>query len=91
MFAMLDEYYIRDYIGYFIMDNATANNYMFSSISDNFFKTNKVNYNTQQHWLRYNDHIINLSMQDNEKDLILAKLQSWHKIGPLEKLHNIAV
>lgn len=102
--AVLDEYHIRNYLGYFIMDNVTVNNYILLLISDQLFEIDKVNYSTQQHQLRYNDHIINLSMQaflfrllpknipkDNEESLTLAKLQRWRKIRPLKKLHNIAI
>lgn len=102
--AVLDEYHIRNNLGYFIMDNVTINNYILSSISDQLFEIDKINYNTQQHQLIYNDYIINLSMQaflfkllpenilkDNEESLTLAKLQRWRKIKPLKKLHNIAI
>ena len=45
------------------MDNAVTNDCMVPAISDQLFETNRVSYNAQQHWLRCNDHIINLFMQ----------------------------
>lgn len=46
MIIVLDEYYIKDRLDYFIMDTTTTNNYMVSSILDQFFETDKVSYNT---------------------------------------------
>lgn len=46
MIIVFDEYYIKDRLDYFIMDTTTTNNYMVSSILDQFFETDKVSYNT---------------------------------------------
>ena len=94
MLAVLDEYHIRDRLGYFVMDNATANDRMVSSISDQLFKTDRVSYNAQQHRLRCNGHIINLSVQaflfgslpedtpeDDEEGPTIAELQRWRKMA----------
>ena len=104
MLTVLDEYHIRDRLGYFVMDNATANDPMVSAISDQLLETDRVNYNAQQHRLRCNGHIINLSVraflfgslpedipENDEEGPTTAELQRWRKMGPLGKLHNIVV
>ena len=63
MFNVLDQYHIKDCLGYFVMDNATANDCMVTSISEQLFETDGLSYDSLQHCLRYNGHIINLSVQ----------------------------
>lgn len=63
MFIVLDQYHIKDCLGYFVMDNVTANDRMVTSISHQFFEKNGLSYNSQQHRLRCNGHIIKLSVQ----------------------------
>ena len=63
MFMVLDQYHIKDRLGYFVMDNATANDRMVTSISHQLFEKDGLSYNSQQHRLRCNGHIINLSVQ----------------------------
>lgn len=63
MFMVLDQYHIKDRLGYFVMDNATANDRMVTSISHQLFEKDGLSYNSQQHRLRCNCHIINLSVQ----------------------------
>ena len=63
MFMVLDQYHIKDRLGYFVMDNATANDRMVTSISHQLFEKDGLSYNSQQYRLRCNDHIINLSVK----------------------------
>ena len=63
IFMVLDQYHIKDRLGYFVMDNATANDRMVTSISHQLFEKDGLSYNSQQYRLRCNGHIINLSVQ----------------------------
>ena len=60
MFIVLDQYHIKDCLGYFVIDNATANDHMVTSISQQLFEKDGLSYNSQQHQLRCKGHIINL-------------------------------
>lgn len=63
IFQVLDSYHIKDRLGYFMMDNATANDRMVTCISDKQFSSDGMEYDSKQHRLRCNGHIINLSVQ----------------------------
>lgn len=63
MFGVLDQYHIKDRLGYFVMDNATANDRMVTAISEQLFETDGLSCDSLQHRLRCNGHIINLSVQ----------------------------
>ncbi len=62
IFMFLDQIHIKDRLGYFVIDNATANDCMVTSISHQLFEKDLLSYNSQQHRLRCNGHIINLSV-----------------------------
>ncbi len=77
MFMILDHYYIKDLVDYFVMNNATSNDRMVTSISHQLFEKDGLSYNSQQHRLRCNGHIINLtvlafSLGPLPKDVILG-------------------
>ncbi len=63
IFTVPNQYHIKEFFSHFVIDNNTTNNYMVTSTLDQFFEKNGLNYNSQQHRLRQNDHIINLSWQ----------------------------
>ena len=63
VFWILDIYHIKDRLGYFVMDNATANDRMLSCISNHLMEKDGILYDAKQHRLRCNGHIINLSVQ----------------------------
>ncbi len=87
MFTVLDQFTIKNRLGYFVIDNDTSNDCMVTSISDQFFESDKLNYDSQQYWLRYNSHIINLSVQAFlfqllPKDIILGGRSGGRKKNP---------
>ncbi len=63
IFMVLDQYHIKDRLGDSVMDNATSNDRMLTSISHQLFDKDGLSYNSQQHRLRCNSHIIILSVQ----------------------------
>ena len=46
MFGVLDKYHIKDYLGYFVMDNAITNDCMVTSILEQFFKIDGLSYDS---------------------------------------------
>lgn len=62
IFQVLDVYHIKDHLWYFMMDNAASNDRMLTCISDKLFAEEGMDYDSKQHRLRYNGHIINLSV-----------------------------
>lgn len=62
IFMVLDQYHTKDHLGYYVMDNATANDCMVTSISHQLFEKDGLSYNSQLYRLRCNGHIINLSV-----------------------------
>lgn len=63
MLEIYDQYYIKDCLGYFVINNANTNYCMITTILEQLSQKNMLSYNSLQHYLRYNGHIINLSMQ----------------------------
>lgn len=63
MFGVLDQCYIKDCLGYFIINNTITNNCMVTSVLEELFQRNKNSYDSLQYCLRCNGHIINLSLQ----------------------------
>lgn len=62
MFEVLYKYYIKDCQGYFVIDNATANDCIVTSILDQLFENDGINYNPHHHRFKCNSHTINLSV-----------------------------
>ncbi len=62
MFTVLNQSNIKDCLAYFVSDSATANDRMLTSISDQLFENYRNSYDSQQHRLRCNDYMINLSI-----------------------------
>lgn len=60
IFIVLDQYHMKDFLSYFIIDNAIINNYRIISILHKLFEKNRLRYNSQQYRLRCNGYIINL-------------------------------
>lgn len=60
---LLDDYEIRNRLGYFMMDNATSNDTLVEIIST-VLKEQGIEYDPERHRLRCNGHIINLAVQD---------------------------
>ena len=105
---VLDDFEIRNRLGYFMMDNAKSNDTLISIVAE-AFRTDGVFYHTEQRRLRCNGHVLNLSAQaflfgkasddleylKEELDPIVVpsevELQTWRKLGPLGKLHNLVV
>ena len=63
MFMVLDQYHIKDSLGYFIMDDTTANDCVVVSILHQLFEKDGLSYNSEQQQLRCNDYIIYLLVQ----------------------------
>ncbi len=63
IFIVLDQYHIKDCFSYFVQAHVTSNNCTVSSISDQLFENERSINDSQQHWLKCNSHIINLSVQ----------------------------
>ena len=59
---MLDDFGIRNKLGYMIMDNAASNNNLIDAIATALHEE-RVFYNARQRRLRCNDHVINLAIQ----------------------------
>lgn len=102
---VLKDFGIIGKLGYFVMDNAHANDALIREVAE-ALKDEGVYYNYRERRLRCNGHIINLSVQAflfgkqvddyDFPDTIFttvtdAQLNSWRKLGPLGKLHNIIV
>ncbi len=102
---VLEDYGIRNKLGYMVMDNAHTNDTLISVIAE-ALREEGVLYDPQQRRLRCNGHVINLAVQAflfgqtvddyeyTETDTVSpsdAKLKQWRKLGPLGKLHNIIV
>ena len=99
---VIDDYQIRNKIGYFVLDNADSNDTCVSAILQNL----NLGHRKAHRRLRCVGHIINLAAQalfwgdkhrDFEADLQHAitlkqdgrELDMWRKKGPFGKLHNI--
>lgn len=105
MFMVLDQYHIKDRLGYFVMGDATTNDRIVTSISHQHFEKDRLSYNFQQHRARCNGHIINLSVQSFlfgplPEDIILGGRGGHEKVPTtaelqkwrkMGKLHNIVV
>ncbi len=102
---ILDEYKIRNKLGYIVIDNAHQNDSLIAVIAD-ALRDQGVLYNTQERRLRCNGHVINLAVQaflfrktvnnyEYAENLAIspsdATLNQWRKLGPLGKLHNIII
>ncbi len=102
---VLEDYEIRNKLGYMVMDNANPNDTLISVIADTL-REEGVFYDATQRRLRCNGHVINLAVQaflfgqtvddyEYPENLIDspsdAQLNQWRKLGPLGKLHNIVV
>jgi len=60
---IIDEYQIRNKIGYFMMDNVTSNDTFLHCLSQELQDTDNIKYDAELHRLRCNGHIINLAVQ----------------------------
>ncbi len=102
---VLDEYEIRNKLGYIVMDNAHQNDSLIAVIAD-ALRDQGVLYDAQERRLRCNGHVINLAVQaflfgktvndyEYAENLAIspsdATLNQWRKLGPLGKLYNIIV
>lgn len=102
---VLDDYGIRNKLGYMVMDNVGSNDYLIAFVADALHQDG-VYYNAVQRRLRCNGHIINLAVQaflfgktvddyEYPENLALspsdAQLNQWRRLGPLGKLHNIVM
>lgn len=102
---VLDNFEMRNKLGYLVMDNAGTNDTLIEHIADALQQVG-VLYDANQRRLRCNDHVINLTVQaflfgktvnDYEYPENVAKspsdaqLNQWRKLGPLGKLHNIII
>lgn len=59
----LDDYEIRNSLGYFVIDNAENNDTMLKHISTEFWSHHSIDYDPLEHRLRCIGHIINLAVQ----------------------------
>ena len=100
---MLNDYEIRNELGYMVMDNVGSNDTLITTI-DTSLNDKEVSYNAIQRRLRCNDHVINLAVQvflfekrvngseylGNKADSSSdIQLNQWRRLKPLGKLHNI--
>lgn len=60
--ATVDDYEIRNFLGYFVMDNAENNYTMVKSISKVFQDQHGIDYNPIEHRLQCTGHVINLAV-----------------------------
>ncbi|KFY82448.1 hypothetical protein V500_10539 [Pseudogymnoascus sp. VKM F-4518 (FW-2643)] len=60
---VIKEYGIASKVGYFMMDNAENNKTMIRALSSSLLDEYQIEYNSIQHRLRCNGHIINLTAQ----------------------------
>ena len=107
MLITFDEYEIRNFFDYFVMNNAESNDIIITILSKTF-KKDDIAYDSIEHRLRYIDHIINLSIQfflfdkhsNVEYDIIIdisvdrklnEKLQKYRKLKLQNKFHNIII
>ena len=102
---MLNDYEIRNELGYMVMDNVGFNDTLITTIATSL-NDEGVSYNAIQRRLRCNDHFINLAVQvflfekrvngseylGNKADSSSdIQLNQWRRLKPLGKLHNIYV
>ena len=59
---MLNDYKIRNKLGYMVIDNIESNNTLITAVATSL-NDKGVSYNTIQQRLRYNNHVINLTVQ----------------------------
>ena len=100
---ILNDFHIRNKLGYFVMDNAHSNDTLIEHIAAGL-KDDGIIYDHRQKRLRCNGHVINLAVQaflfgqevDDYEFPTEAydrpsdiQLNKWRKLGPLGKLHNI--
>ncbi len=104
---VLEEYKIKDKLGYLMMDNADNNDTLITSLSSSLRRKHNIKYDPKHHQLRCQGHIINLAVksflfvtdkenieEDKEADVMkvtLKEIDEWRKKGPLGKLHNFVV
>ena len=102
---VLNDFGIRNKLGYLVMDNAASNDVLTEVISD-ALREEGVLYSSEQRRLRCMGHVINLAVQaflfgKTVKDYEYpenmtespsdAQLNQWRRLGPLGKLHNINI
>ena len=102
---ILDDYEIRNKLGYLVMDNASSNDTLIKVIA-NTLGDQGVQYDAEQRHLRCNGHVINLAVQaflfgktvddyeylENPAESPSDAVRNqWRELGPLGKLHNIIV
>ena len=102
---VLNDFGIRNKLGYFVMDNAASNDALTEVIS-NTLREEGVLYNLNQRRLRCIGHVINLAVQaflfgktvndyeypeNTTESPSDAQLNQWRMLGPLGKLYNINV
>lgn len=102
---VLDDYGIRNKLGYMVMDNVSSNDTLIAAVASSL-NDQGVSYDPIQRRLRCNGHVINLAVQaflfgqtvndfefpeNNSESPSDAELKQWRKLGPLGKLHNINV
>ena len=60
--STLNDFEIRNRLGYFIMDYVSSNNKLINTIANNF-RRERISYDAVQRCLQCNGHVINLSAQ----------------------------
>ena len=101
--GVLNDFEIRNKLGYMVMDNVGSNDTLISAIATSL-NNEGVPYNAEERRLRCNGHVINLAVQaflfgkavndyeylENEAESPSdTQLSQWRRLGPLGKLHNI--
>jgi hypothetical protein len=95
--AIINEFSLRDRIGYFVLDNASNNDTYVEALADKF------SFNTRYRRLRCAGHIINLvakallfgdnigtfEAEVNTPKELIDELKLWRKRGPIGKIYNI--
>ena len=102
---VLDDFGIRNKLGYMVMDNALSNDRLIDAVAQSLHAEG-VQYDAKQRRLRCNGHVINLAVQafligrtvddfeypETSTDSPSdTQLNQWRRLGPLGKLHNINV
>ncbi len=103
LIPVLQEFGIARKIGYCIGDNHGSNDRLCRAISL-FLQEKEIKWNPAHYQIRCNDHILNLAVQaflfDVEnagEDEAIEEIvksrgkESWRRMGPLGKLHNIVI
>ena len=101
--GVLDDYLVRNNLGYFVMGNADTNDTMLEAIAKDLQDVHGIQYDPVEHRLRCIGHVINLSVQaflfgqhpDLEEDQKAfsdpneEELRQYRRLGSQGKLHNI--